>query len=129
MEFGSVEPITFGEAALPCFHRGFVRSIDSRIFWALHTMHFEMGKVGSTAKLNRFVDTIVRIVGTHAFVDNADVLRKPGAQPSGGVVPFNLASTLAVMTTMSASIALNQVKRPVKHLYQEWLGAALQVCS
>lgn len=129
MEFDNAQSITFGEAALPCFHRGFVRSIDSRIFWTLHTMHFELGKVGSTAKLNKFVDTIVSIVGTHAFVDDADVLKRPDAKPSGGVVPFNLASTLAVMTTMSASIALNQVKQPVKQIYEEWLRAACKFAA
>ncbi len=89
MEFDNAQSITFGEAALPCFHRGFVRSIDSRNFWTLHTRHFELGKVGSTAKLNKFVDTIVSIVGTHSFVDNAGVLKRPDAKPSGGVVPFN----------------------------------------
>ena len=129
MDFDSATPITFRDADLPCCHRGFVRSIDSRIFWTLHAMHFELGKVGSTAKLNKFVDTIVSIVGTHAFVDDADVLKKPDAKPLGGVVPFNLASTLAVMTTMSASIALNQVKQPVKQIYEEWLRAACKFAA
>ena len=117
MDFDSATPITFRDADLPCCHRGFVRSIDSRIFWTLHNMHFELSKLGVNVKLNKFVHSIVRIVDAVDFVGNADVLPKPKATSRGGVVPFNLASTLAIMTAISANIALNQVKPQVKNVY------------
>ena len=121
-----MRPITFVEPNVQFLHRGFVVIGGNHIFWTIHNLHHYAHDQGLTLKLNQFVASVRQLLAAYEFVNAADVREKP-KEDAIGLVPFNLASTVALLTFVSASLSLNQTRQPVKDLYGSWLRAACKL--
>ena len=127
MELASVRSLVVDLPGLPCFHKGYVRCADRKVFWTIHQAHHALQQQGLTIKLNKFVATVDKAVRDVGFANITLDVRKRPPGDADGLVPFNIASTVTILAYAAAGISFNQTKAPIKSSLASWVSAAVRL--